>query len=271
MNGFFKKKYGLILFIGIFIAIGLTYWFGIRRMMDVIRSDRDDIQRMLAIRENRNHQLSRLEEYDSQYERIVSDEKWLDTFTNRDDMIEFIRRLEFLAEEGGVTVILEAREAPKPSKKPKATVAKPVKSDGKEEEGSDAAEGSSDKKEKKELSIIEGLPSTSYTYLGLHVTGETEKIVKYLHKVETLPIVLDIISIEALRKENPDFSQERESEQPVPVAENSVSMVSTNELIPQDPKDDSSAVPEEIVSEMPEMKAFEVEVTADLVVYHPKE
>jgi hypothetical protein len=45
----------------------------------------------------------------------VQDEKWLDVFTARDNMIEFVRRLESLAEEEGVVVVLEAREAPEES------------------------------------------------------------------------------------------------------------------------------------------------------------
>ncbi len=131
MNGFLRQKYGLILLIGILIAMGLTYWFGIRKMLETIRVERDDIQRMLVIRENRNHQLSRLEEYGEQYARIVSDENRFNVLTARDEMIEFVRRLESLAEEGDVAVVLEVREVPKPQKKTKVVV-KPVKTDEKD-------------------------------------------------------------------------------------------------------------------------------------------
>lgn len=269
MNGFFKQKYGLILFVGIFIAMGLTYWFGIRKMVDVIRTERDDIQRMLVIRENRSHQLGRLEEYDAQYERIVSDEKWLDIFMGRDNMIEFVRQLESLAEEEDVSVVLEAREAPKPVKKKPTSNSKPV---DEKDSGKNDAEAPTDKKEKKDPGIFESLPSNTYTYLGLHVIGETEKVVRYLHKVETLPIALDIIAIEALRKENPDFSQEKESEKPASVEEQGASLISTNEsVLREEGRDIFAEVPEEIVSKKSETKAFRVEVTADLVVYHSKE
>jgi hypothetical protein len=87
-----------------------------------------------------------------------------------------------------------------------------------------------------------------------------------------LPIALDIIAIEALRKENPDFSQEKESEKPASVEEQSASLISTNESILQEEgRDIFAEVPEEIVSKKSETKAFRVEVTADLVVYHSKE
>lgn len=268
MNGFFRQKYGLMLFIGIFIAIGLTYWFGIRKVMEAIRVNRDEIQKMLVIRENRNHQLGRLEEYGTQYAGIVSDEKWLDVFVGRDNMIEFVRRLESLAEDEKVSVTLEARDS---------LVLKPVKkkaaagsADGKNAEDDDSST-SAGKKEKKDPSIIESLPSTAYTYLGLHVSGETAKVVRYLRKVESLPIVLDIIAIEALRKENPDFSRERVPEQPVPVGEKAPLLVSTSESVPEETVGENPFTPSEKTGSGEEIKAFEVEVTADLVVYHEKE
>jgi len=261
MNGFLRQKYGLILLVAISVAMGLTYWFGIRKMVETIRAERDEIQELRVIRENRNHQLSRLEEYGVQYARIMDDEKWLTVFTVRDNMIEFVRRLESLAEEGGVAVMLEVREVPKPSKKAKVGV-KPVKTDEKEEEKGEATEAVGDKKEKKETSILESLPSTTFTYLGLRVTGETEKVVRYLHKVETFPMALDVISIEALREENPLFEA---GQQPVPVQRAGIFDVPADSISP------SSASQAGILAGESIMNAFEVQVTANLVVYHPKE
>ncbi|MBP7811281.1 MAG: hypothetical protein KA054_00335 [Candidatus Moranbacteria bacterium] len=245
--------------------MGLTYWFGIRKMLETIRVERDDIQRMLVIRENRNHQLSRLEEYGEQYARIVSDENRFNVLTARDEMIEFVRRLESLAEEGDVAVVLEVREVPKPQKKTKVVV-KPVKTDEKEEAKGEVTEVSGDKKEveKKEKSIIESLPSTTFTYLGLRVIGDTEKVVRYLHKVETLPIALDVVSIEAIRRENPLFLEKEEYRKQASIRQSLVPGVSTEGV--------SASVPEESdVQEKSVMNAFEVQVTANLAVYHPKE
>lgn len=261
MNGFLRQKYGLILLVAISVAMGLTYWFGIRKMVETIRVERDDIQRMLVIRENRSHQLSRLEEYGDQYARIVNDEKWLNVFTARDEMIGFVRRLESLAEEGDVAVVLEVREVPKPSKKAK-TVVKPVKPDEKEEEKGEATEAVGDKKEKK--SILESLPSTTYTYLGLRVIGETEKVVRYLHKVETLPVALDVVSVETVRRENPLFLKEEEYRRQASIRQSIAPEVSTDTLPVPVPEENST-------EEKSVMNAFEVQITANLVVYHPKE
>ncbi len=263
MNGFLRQKYGLILLVAISVAMGLTYWFGIRKMVETIRVERDDIQRMLVIRENRSHQLSRLEEYGDQYARIVNDEKWLNVFTARDEMIGFVRRLESLAEEGDVAVVLEVREVPKPSKKAK-TVVKPVKTDEKEEEKGEATEAVGDKKEKKETSILESLPSTTYTYLGLRVIGETEKVVRYLHKVETLPVALDVVSVETVRRENPLFLKEEEYRRQASIRQSIAPEVSTDTLLVPVPEENGT-------EEKSVMNAFEVQITANLVVYHPKE
>lgn len=267
MNGIFKQKYGLILFISIFTAMSVTYWFGIRKVMEIIRVERDDIQKMLVIRENREHQLSRLAEYDVQYETIVQDEKWLDVFTARDNMIEFVRRLESLAEEEGVVVVLEAREAPKSLKKIQ-TAADLVKADKKESDEKGAESATKEKQDKKDPSILESLPSTTYTYLGLRVTGETKKVVRYLHKVEMLPVALDMVSIEAIRKENTNFSEKTvQAPVPNPASDSAVLSVESTE-----PQINPFAIPEIAdLESKPAVNAFELEVTAGLVVYHPKE
>ncbi len=268
MNGFFKRKYGIVLCLGIFIAIGLTYWFGIKKVVENIRVQRDAIQGILVARENRNHQLGRLTEYGSQYEKIVDDEKLFDIFTTRDNMIEFVRLVESLAEENDVTVVLEAREVPKIPKKPKAPV-DAKKTSEKDEVGDTATPN--DKDNKKDRSIFENLPSKTYTYLGLHVTGETEKVIAYLNKIETLPIALDIVSVDALRKENSSFEDKQEQQSPL-VQENSVSKEFANESTTQ-VSENPFSIPEtqDPPKEPTETHAFQLEVTANLVVYHPKE
>lgn len=268
MNGFFKRKYGAVLCFGIFIAIGLTYWFGIKKVVENIRVQRDAIQEILVARENRNHQLGRLAEYDSQYEKILDNEKLFDIFTTRDNMIEFVRRIESLAEENDVNVVLEAREVPKIPKKSKASV-DAKKTNEKDEVGGTATPN--DKDTKKDRSIIENLPSKTYTYLGLHVTGETEKVIAYLNKVETLPIALDIVSVDALRKENSSF-EDIQKRQSLLAQDNSLSNGLENESTTQ-VNGNPFSIPETQNSPKESVRAhaFELEVTANLVVYHPKE
>lgn len=268
MNGILKQKYGLILFIGIFVAMSVTYWFGIRKVMEIIRVERDDIQKMLVTRENREYQLSRLAEYDAQYETIIRDEKWLEALMARDDMVEFVRRLESLAEEEDVVVTFEAREVPKIAKKPKVTP-KSTQSSEKDADAESSVSGTEkDKQTKKDPSILESLPSATYTYLGLHVTGETKKVVKYLRKVEMLPVVLDMISIDATRKENAHFSEEI-SQALVP---NQKSDLTEASVEGEEMRTNPFSIPETAdLESKPAVNAFELEVTAGLVVYHPKE
>ncbi|MBP6889410.1 MAG: hypothetical protein KBC83_03910 [Candidatus Moranbacteria bacterium] len=262
MNRSFKQKYGFFLFVVICITIGLTYWFGIRKTIEAIKEKRDEIQKMLVIRENRVYKLSKLEEYAAQYEQITNDEKWLDIFTTRDDMIEFVRRLESLAKESDVVIVLEARSIPKSQKSTKKVPEKTTV------EKESAGKGTAETKEKEVKSIIEGLPSSIFTYLALHITGETEKVAQYLHKVEALPVALDIISIEALRKENPNFLSE-ENKQAISIQENN-QVLSQTGLVPE--TNENPFVVLETIESNEESKTnfFEVEIIADLVVYHPK-
>jgi hypothetical protein len=104
--------------------------------------------------------------------------------------------------------------------------------------------------------------------LGLRVTGETKKVVKYLHKVEMLPVALDMVSIEAIRKENANFS-EKTVQVPVPNQASDLAVLSVESTEPQT---NPFAIPEIAdLESKPAVNAFELEVTAGLVVYHPKE
>jgi hypothetical protein len=271
MNGLLKQKYALALLLAILMAMGLTYWFGIWKTVRHIRDARDEIQKMLVIRENRNHQLARLEEYRSQYEAILRDEKWFDAFTARERMIEFVRRLESLAEENGVVVTLEAREAPKaPLKKVTKPAASAEKTNEKGDDEGGSAVSTKDKPEKKETSILEGLSSFTYTLLGLRVTGKTENVIRYLQRVETLPVALDVVALEAVRKENLNFSDEEVLE-PIRNQEEEVAVLVTPEEVLQGTENPFSLQDNPTPETHLAQNAFELEVNASLVVYHPKE
>lgn len=168
MNEYFKRKDGLLLFLCILLAMGLTYWFGIDVMLAKIHDERDAIQTMQVMRENRIRQLGRMEDLSVQYDRIIRDEGLLDVFISKDHMIDFVKRLEDMARDGRVEVTIEAREIvlPKTTKTTNASAAKKGESDN--------ADGSDDsgKSSVKVKNILENLPSKNLTRLGVHVRGE---------------------------------------------------------------------------------------------------
>lgn len=247
MNEYIKKNLGLVMLVGIILTMILTYWFGIRFLDGVIMSKQEGIQKSVAIRENRERQLGKLGEYENQYNRILEEEEKLGVFTEKEHMIDFIKQLEALAEEHGVKIVIEAREAivvktPPAKATPAATEA---------EKAADA--GSAEKVDaKKNQSIAGSLPTQEYTRLAVRVSGDTKKVIEYLHLLETLPVALDVISLDAVRKEK-ELSTETTSIPEAVTHQDSGLFVVASE--PESEKKKTEPF-------------FELEVIADTIVYH---
>lgn len=284
MSEYLKRKYGLILFLIILVAMVLTYWFGIRWLFANIRSERDAIQEMLVIREDRSRQLGKLEEYADQHDVILDNESTMDIFTDQEHMIEFVERLESLAGESGVEIVIEARDPIVPPKMVKksttntnvsATTDKDTKKEGEPDDGkskettsdSGNAKNAPNKKVKKGSGILENLPSDSYTHLGLRIIGETQQVITYLHRVENMPVALDVIAIDAMRKEKP--AKERVS--PGAASLPSTPISDTSGVAQSEVNTNTLDVPEPVPVhlEVPE-NDFVLELVADLIVYHFK-
>lgn len=252
MNEYIKKNLGLIMLLGIIVTMGLTYWFGIRSLNSVIGNKQENIQKSIAIRENRERQLGKLSEYESQYNRILEEEEKLGVFTEKEHMIDFIKQLEALAKEKGVKIVIEAREAPPVTKAP-------VKPAADAEKAAEAGGAEKVDTKKKDTSIIGNLPTQEYTRLALRVSGETKKVIEYLHLVETLPVALDVIALDAVRKERELQSVEAESSQNPAPAPETVTHEEAGLFV---------AVPEPAAPIREPEHFFELEVVADMIVYH---
>lgn len=250
MIEYINKNTGLIMLITIVMIMGLTYWFGIRSISGMIDSEKEGIQKSITTRENRERQLGKLQEYQDQYDAIVKDEAKLGVFTQKERMIDFIKQLEGLARERGVSISIETRDNAPP--------AKPISK-------STIPEGESvgDKKTaaKADKSIIGNLPTQEYTHLALKVSGDTKKVIAYIHEVETLPVALDVIALDASRKEKEMMTPSTSAVSETPVVglsgHDGAGLFVVNPIsapvIPVEPQ-----------------KSFELEVIADTVVYHLK-
>ncbi len=165
---------------------------------------------------------------------------------------------------------MEREQTPKKQKIPIDSKKTDAKSAGEKNGDSISTKEAQGKQDKKDFNVIDSLPSTEFTYLGLHVKGETRKVIQYLRKVELLPVALDVISLEAIRNENLKFSEEK-IQTPASNQEDGDSVLSVEG---QDSRINSNpfTVPETIDFEKKSLtNAFELEVTAGLVVYQPKE
>lgn len=254
MNEYINRNTGLIMLIVIIALMGLTYWFGIRSISAIIASEKEDIQKSITIRENRERQLGKTQEYQNQYDAILKDEDKLRVFTEKEHMIDFIKQLEGLANERGVSIIIETRDnTPVKAVSSKST----APSEGQDIGGKTAAA-------KADPSILGNLPTQEYTHLALKVSGDTKSVISYIHEVETLPVALDVIAIDSTRKEKE--IQEPVSPGPAPSEipagdspeHGGVGLFVVNPI---------SASP--VVQTVPK-QAFELQVVVDTIVYHLK-
>ena len=279
MNIFLVRKSGVLMLLGILVAMVLLYWFGIRVVLSKIEAGKEKIQETIALREHRERRLARLDEFAEEYDRIIREEHTLDVIIEQDRMIDFVKQLETLANENAVSIVIEARpaiKAPAPAKPKASTTTKD------DEAPKESAPVKPEKK--KEVGIIDTLPSYEATRLMLRVTGETARVFEYLNKVEALPFALDIISIEALRKEvskEENKSSVANSSSQIQMSSPTIvsgqgsgqsALVSTDALEPNQSNQSvnpfTAPVDQALVRDQKPKDPFVVEVSADLVIYH---
>lgn len=193
----------------LFVVIGLVGWFGIRLLLSTIQEKMDDIQKLSVTREHREKQLERLPDLEAQHALIDEHADRLGIILTKDRIVEFIQRIERLAEEEDIAVEIESRDNAfleskvTPAEK-KDVPTKPAATPADKAEA--AAEPAKKAPVSKETGIVTELPLKKYLKLTITVTGEYGSVVRFLHRLETLPYALDVIGLNMKeRTENVDL------------------------------------------------------------------
>lgn len=188
----FKPWVVQILLLG---SMGALVWWVMLPLLDAIRTRMDDTQKFSVLQEYHRAQLDRLPALEEQYNLIMSGEKQLDIILTKEHLVEFIETLERLADEAGVGVAFASVDNAFLESKVTLTEKTAKKDVAKELEIPE--EGVSKKpSSKKETGIIADLPLKKFLRLTVTVTGTYPEIVRYLHKLETLPYALDVIGMD---------------------------------------------------------------------------
>ncbi len=187
----YRKSLPFVVVFLIFSGMGLLGWFGVMPFQRFITEKADSIQEYYATKENREQQIKKLPDLQGQFERIQAEKDVLDILLSEQNIVDFVQTLERLAEETGVFVTIQSKsgqiiEEKKLVKAPvKKTAVAPV-------------EGTADdtgKEKKGPLPIIESVPFDRYLHVEVVVQGEYKTIVSFLHKMETLPLGIDVIGM----------------------------------------------------------------------------
>lgn len=155
-------------------VMALVLWLGILPLHEQITLQREEIQKLHTARENRSRQLAALSDLRKQFEGIVNEEHVLDILLTDDQIVNFIKIVEEMAKTAEVTVAITAQG------QAAAIIERPARQE--------KATGSAKK-------LIDEAPFDRYLPLNISVSGPYKNIVLFLHKLETLPIGLDVISM----------------------------------------------------------------------------
>ncbi len=184
----------VVIMLTLFAGIGLIVWFGIIPFQKFITEKADGIQEYHASRENRERQIARLPDLQNQFENILLHEKTLDILLSENQIVDFVKTLEQLAKDTSTLIRIEAKTKDAIEEK-KA----PVRSVKKTTDTSDDADTSV--KKKTSATILESVPYDRYLHVTVIATGEYRNIMAFLHRVETLPIGMDIVGLSIRKRE----------------------------------------------------------------------
>lgn len=185
----YRRVFPFVVALLIFSGIGLIAWFGIVPFQDLITEKANGIQEYYATREGQEQQISKLPELQSQFENITKNEKTLAILLSEKNVVDFVQTLERLAKETGVQVEIHSKTGDIIEEK------KSVKAPVKNTAASDTGDGGTVAVKKSAPTILDAVPFGRYLHVEVVVNGEYRTLVTFLHKMETLPIALDVIGM----------------------------------------------------------------------------
>jgi Tfp pilus assembly protein PilO len=177
--------------VALLAIVGAVFFFGILPLHGRIADQRIGIEKLHAQEENATRKIARLPEFREQVELIDKEDYPLVTVLSEAKIVDFIKSIEDIALQTGSTVAI-SQSATQKKKAPAvapAVAPLPIEKDS----GTPAPVASATKKK---VSIEDGLPSNTDLRLSIAVTGEYPKVIQFLHKIETLPYALDVLSLE---------------------------------------------------------------------------
>jgi hypothetical protein len=176
-----KQYFHLIIFglIAILIAAAV---FGVYFFYGKTHTSLNQQEQIVIRQEAEQRQIAKLPELSILHQKIIDNEKFFGVLYTEEQVIDVIRDIERLAREQGVTLVINQKEA--------LQTAAPKQDDKKEK---------NDLKQKVEepKTLAETFPPGKNIRLGLRATGSYGALRSFVHKLETTPYALDIVSLDA--------------------------------------------------------------------------
>ncbi|NTV55103.1 MAG: hypothetical protein HGA16_01220 [Candidatus Moranbacteria bacterium] len=164
------------------LAVGTValFFLATKPLKEKIVAENDEIQKFYAKTENDQRKISRLPEFRNQSVMIGNDESKLRLMLSESRVVDFIRDVEGIAKSTGGTVTIAKGDSLEEIRKATAP----------------AQTGSGKGDKKNDFDLLKGLPDGKTMGLTLTFSGAYADAVDFLHKVDTSPYFLDVLSLE---------------------------------------------------------------------------
>jgi hypothetical protein len=190
MNTHLIKFERPLLFFAATLIVGsvILFFVATAPIKEKIIAENDEIQKFYARTENDQQKISQLSEFRNQSVIIGNDESKLRLLLPENRVVDFIREVEGIAKSvGGVVTIAKGNNLEEIKKVPALA---PVSDVG------NAAPMTGTQEEKPVESLTNGLPEGKTIGFTLTFSGDYADAVNFLHKVDSSPYYLDVISME---------------------------------------------------------------------------
>jgi hypothetical protein len=174
----FFKRYKFYLNISIFaILLGVGLFFGASWLVKKIKTTADLIQERIIDDEINQMRIAKIPEMESVQQLFNEKESDFNVILDENSEVDFIKKLESLAENTGNRINLKILEGEKKDTAP-------------------AVKGA---KEKSGEEIKKNLASDKYIIIQINLEGDYMKLLNFIHKLETFNYYANIVSIDVVK------------------------------------------------------------------------
>jgi Tfp pilus assembly protein PilO len=173
MKNFFQKQREIMIIFVYVIVIAALFYFVILPLLSKIEGVNNEIQEESMKQEIVRQQLANLPKIQQQYDVLQENEGSIDVLLDKDKAVVLIESLEKLAQDSGNNIEISVQTPPAQ----KSTAVKPGK-------------------KTLENVLVDALPSTDYLQMQIKLTGDYNKIVDFIGRLENMEYYSDIIGIQ---------------------------------------------------------------------------
>ncbi len=196
MTGMWKKFREVFVILGMSGLFAALIFFGIIKTMERNHGKMNAIQQAVIDRKILEEQEKDIPRMREDAESIASVRDRTEVLLSKDRIISLVERVESIGASLGVSVVSEASPEgsflvlPKKSSKKSS----PAKNEGVEESGEKSSE--SKEKEKEAELLMSLLPAERSVFVVFKVSGPYDRVLAFSEKLDTLPTLLDVLSID---------------------------------------------------------------------------